>query len=75
MSDVITVQEMTVVGGLGFIFIFLAIWISQTSVRRDDIPGFKQAGLALQLSGSADVVKKAVGDEKSQERAQDRPPI
>ena len=69
MNGLITAQEMTVVGGLAFIFIFLALWISQTGISRDDIPGFKQAGLALQLSGSAEVVKKAVRDENSPDRA------
>lgn len=69
MSGVITVNEMTFVGGLAFIFIFLAFWISQTNIRRDDIPGFKQAGLALQLSGKAAIVQKVVGDENSKDRS------
>ena len=69
MNGLITVHEITVVGGLAFIFIFLALWISQTGIRRDDISPFKQAGLALQLSGSAAVVKKAVDDENSANRA------
>lgn len=68
MSGVITISKIRVVGGLAIIFIVLALWLSQTSIRRDDIPGFNQAGLALQLSGSAEVVKKAVGEENSPDR-------
>ena len=69
MSGVITVNELTVVGGLAFIFIFLTLWILQTAIPRNDIAPFKQSGLALQLSGTAEKVKKVVDEENSKDRA------
>jgi len=68
MNCPVTNVELMVVSGLGFVFIFVALWVNQTAIPRKDIPGFKQAGLALQLSGTKEIVRQVVGEVNSPDR-------
>jgi hypothetical protein len=70
MNYMLTDEALTVVGGLAFVFIFLSLWVGQTAIPRDDLPGFKQAGLALQLSGTKEKIEKIIGPQDSHDRAQ-----
>ena len=68
MNCAVTNVELTIVSALGFVFIFVALWVNQTAIPRTDLPGFKQAGLALQLSGTKEVVRQVVGEMSSPDR-------
>ena len=67
MSCIITNHELTLVGGLGVVFILLAAWMALTSgPPRTNLPeGFKGAVLALELSGNKEAVRQIVDTETS----------
>lgn len=69
MNCLITNQELMITGVLAVVLILLSVWMSFGVSKRTDLPaGFKQPGMALQLSGTKEGVTKIIGPENSQHR-------
>lgn len=61
-----TEREIILVGVLAFVFNLLSLWMLQGDVKHTDLPKvFKKAGLAMQLVGTADGLRKVLGPSDS----------
>ena|ERR1700730_425560 len=55
-------QQLTIVGGLGFLFIFLSLWMAQLQPKKSELPkGFDRPGLAFQLVGTLEGIRTTLG--------------
>ena len=70
MDCLVSHQELRILGGLAVLFILAAVWVEQTAIERTDLPGFKRAGMAVQRSGTKEIVRSAVGEKNSPHREQ-----
>lgn len=69
MACLLTEQQITIVGGLASVFILISLCMVQGDVKRTDLPnGFKRAGLAWQLAGTADGLRRVIGFPESDYR-------
>jgi hypothetical protein len=66
MDFLLTEREIILVGVLAFVLNLLSLWMLQGDVKHTDLPkGFKKAGLAMQLVGTADGLRKVLGPSNS----------
>jgi Co/Zn/Cd efflux system component len=65
----LTEREIILVGVLAFVFNLLSLWMLQGGVKHTDLPkGFKKAGLAMQIVGTADGLRSVLGPANSSYR-------
>lgn len=66
MDCLLTEREILLVGVLALVFNLLSLWMLQGDVKHTDLPtGFKKAGLAMQLVGTADGLRQVLGPSSS----------